>query len=134
MFDIKWIRKNPDEFDAGLALRGLEPHSGEILALDLERREAIAALQEAQGRRNDSAKQIGMAKGSGDDELATRLIDEVADLKEQIRTGEEAERRLNEEIADMLSALPNIPFDNVPKGAGEEDNQLMRTEGEIARL
>ncbi len=131
MFDIKWIRKSPDEFDAGLALRGLEPHAKEILALDFERRNAIAKLQEAQGKRNEAARQIGKAKGSGDKALAQKLIEEVADLKEEIRTGEETERRLNEEIADFLASIPNIPLKDVPKGGGEEDNQLVRCEGII---
>ncbi len=131
MFDIKWIRKNPQVFDAGLALRGLEPHAKEIVALDFERRNAIAELQEAQGKRNEAAKQIGKAKGSGDDKLAQKLIDEVADQKDLIRSGEEAERRLNNEIGDILAAIPNIPFSDVPKGGGEEDNQLVRTQGEV---
>ncbi len=131
MFDIKWIRKHPDEFDAGLALRGLEPHAGEVVALDFERRKAVAALQEAQNRRNAASKEIGKAKGAGDDSLADSLIAEVADLKEQIKAGEEKERRLTEEINDFLISIPNIPLDDVPKGAGEEDNQLVRTEGDV---
>lgn len=131
MFDIKWIRKNSDEFDIGLALRGLEPHAGEVIALDFERRNAISALQEAQSRRNEASKEIGKAKGAGDEKLATKLMEEVANLKEQIRSGEETERRLNEEISDFLASIPNIPLKDVPKGAGEEENLLHRTEGEI---
>ncbi|MCP4936591.1 MAG: serine--tRNA ligase [bacterium] len=131
MFDIKWIRKNSQEFDAGLALRGLEPHAREVVALDFERRNAIAKLQEAQGKRNEAARQIGKAKGVGDDKLAQKLIDEIADQKDLIRAGEEIERRLNHEIGDILAAIPNIPFSDVPKGGGEEDNQLVRTQGEI---
>ena len=34
MYDIKWIRENPDAFDRGLKRRGLEPLSGKLLALD----------------------------------------------------------------------------------------------------
>jgi len=131
LFDIKWIRKNPDEFDAGLALRGLEPHAKEIVALDFERRKVIAALQEAQSQRNASAKEIGKAKGAGDNKLADKLIKEVADLKEALKSGEEDERRLTSEITDFLSSIPNIPFKDVPRGASEEDNQLVRSEGEI---
>ena len=131
MFDIKWIRKHPDEFDAGLALRGLEPHAKEIVALDFERRKVITALQEMQSRRNASAKQIGKAKGAGDDKLAQKLIKEVADLKDALKKGEESERRLTEEITEFLASIPNIPFKDVPKGAGEQDNQLVRSEGEI---
>ena len=102
-----------------------------MIALDFERRNAISDLQEAQGKRNEAAKAIGKAKGSGDDKLAQKLIDEVADLKDVIRSGEETERRLNEEIGDFLASIPNIPFGDVPKGTGEEENQLIRTQGEI---
>ena len=109
----------------------MEPHAKEIVALDFERCNAIAELQEAQGKRNEAAKKIGKAKGAGDDKLAQKLIDEVADQKDLIRSGEETERRLNEEIGDILAAIPNIPFSDVPKGGGEEDNQLVRTQGGI---
>ena len=38
MHDIKWIRENPEAFDAGLKRRGLEPESAKLLALDEKRR------------------------------------------------------------------------------------------------
>ena len=38
MFDIKWIRDNPDAFDAGMLRRGLTPQSPSVLTLDTERR------------------------------------------------------------------------------------------------
>ena len=34
MFDLRWIRDNPESFDAGLAKRGMGPMSSEILHLD----------------------------------------------------------------------------------------------------
>ncbi len=34
MFDIKWIRDNPDAFDEGLRRRGLEPASAALVELD----------------------------------------------------------------------------------------------------
>ena len=131
MFDIKWIRKHPDEFDAGLALRGLEPHAGEIIALDFERRNTVSALQEAQNRRNEVSREIGRAKASGDDGLAERLIAEVAELKEKIRNGEEEERRLGEAIGEFVASIPNLPLPDVPRGTKEEDNKLLRSIGDI---
>ena len=46
MFDIKFIRENPDAFDAGLARRGLAPRAGEILALDEDARKYTHTLNE----------------------------------------------------------------------------------------
>ena len=130
MFDVKWIRENPDAFDKGLESRGLEPQSKAVLALDDERRTHLASLQEAQARRNAASKEIGKAMGAKDQATADRLKAEVADLKTRIQEGEEEERRINEKIETLLAGLPNIPLDEVPVGADENDNKLVRTVGE----
>lgn len=130
MFDVKWIRENPDAFDKGLESRGLEPQSKAVLALDDERRTHLASLQEAQARRNAASKEIGKAMGAKDQVTADRLKAEVADLKTRIQEGEEEERRINEKIETLLAGLPNIPLDEVPVGADENDNKLVRTVGE----
>ncbi|GBF25825.1 serine--tRNA ligase [bacterium MnTg02] len=130
MFDLKWIRENPEKFDNALVKRHLPPHSAEILALDEDRRAHVAKLQEAQTRRNAASKEIGRAKSSGDEKTAQALIDEVADLKTEIQDGEEEERRLSEALNDILSSLPNRPLDDVPVGKDEEANLLVRQVGE----
>ncbi len=130
MYDIKWIRENPEAFDAGLARRGLGPTSGEVLKLDQARRDHVQKLQEAQTRRNAASKDIGKAKASGDDAAAQALIDEVAELKSFIQSGESEERRLTDELEAFLSALPNAPNDDVPDGEDESDNALSHTHGE----
>ena len=134
MFDIKWIRENAEAFDRGLTSRGMEPHSAGIIALDDERRAHLAKLQEAQARRNAASKEIGKAKAQKDEETAQNLMAEVADLKGTIQTGEEEERRLDQAISEQLAALPNIPLDDVPVGADENNNALMRTVGEPPKL
>ncbi len=130
MFDIKWIRDNPDAFDAGLARRGLTGVSSEVLQLDQARRDHVQKLQDAQSRRNAASKDIGKAKASGDEAAAQALIDEVAELKSFIQSGETQERELTEGLENYLSALPNLPFDDVPDGADENDNKLHHTVGE----
>ena len=77
MFDIKWIRDNPEAFDAGLGSGGLEPggevkFAAELIALDETRREVVTRLQEAQARRNAASKEIGKAKGAKDEAKARR--------------------------------------------------------------
>ncbi len=122
MFDIKLIRDDPAAFDAALARRYKEPHSAQILELDAKRREVVAAMQEAQSRRNAASKQIGAAKGKGDEETASALMAEVADLKTKIQEGEEEERRVDAALKDILSGLPNLPHEDVPLGEDEEAN------------
>ena len=130
MFDVKWIRENPEAFDLGLQSRGLEAQSAAVLKLDDERRAHLAKLQDAQARRNAASKEIGKAKAQKDEEKAQALMQEVTDLKTLIQTGEDEERRLNEAIESLLAGLPNTPLGDVPAGQDENDNKLVRTVGE----
>ncbi len=130
MHDVRWIRDNPEAFDAGLAKRGLEPHADRIIAIDQERRDLIQRLQDAQSRRNDASKEIGKAKGSGDDAGAQKLIDEVASLKSEIQDGEDRQRQVDAKLEDLLATLPNLPLDDVPVGEDEDANVEIRKHGE----
>ena len=134
MFDIRWIRENADAFDAGLALRGTEPHAGRLIELDEARRAHLQKLQDAQSRRNSASKEIGQAMGAGDTEKAEALKAEVGDLKTIIQSGEEEERRIDEELNAILCALPNLPLDEVPAGRDEADNVEVRRVGDVKPL
>lgn len=129
MFDIKWIRDNSAAFDHAMARRGLAPQAASLIAIDDRRRALVGELQHAQERRNAASKEIGKAKASGDEAAAQAVIDEVAKLKSQIQEGEEAERRIDAELQDALSRLPNMPHDDVPDGEDEEANVELRRVG-----
>jgi len=130
MFDIKAIRDNPELFDRGLAKRGAEPIAEKIMALDEERRAVIGRVQDAQTKRNEASKLIGKAKAGGDNTEAQRLIDEVAQLKDELQKGEDQERSLSQALQDLLAAIPNIPMDDVPIGEDETANVVRHTHGE----
>ncbi|UJW73506.1 serine--tRNA ligase [Rhizobium sp. SL42] len=130
MLDIKWIRDNPEALDAALAKRGAEPLSASLIALDEKRRSVVQSLQDMQSRRNAASKEIGAAMGQKDMALADRLKAEVAHLKDTMPAAEEDERRLNAELSDALSRIPNIPHDDVPVGKDENDNVVTRMTGQ----
>jgi seryl-tRNA synthetase len=122
MHDIKWIRDNPDAFDAALKRRGLEPMSRSLLAIDEKRRAAILASEQAQARRNSASKEIGDAKKAKDDARAAKLMAEVAELKTTMPQLEAATKAADEELAKELAAIPNLPLEDVPDGVGEHGN------------
>jgi seryl-tRNA synthetase len=134
VFDIKWIRDNPDKFDAKLAARKLPPQSAELIALDEARRAHVTKLQEAQARRNAASKEIGAAKAAKDEAKADALMAEVAALKDQLAKGEEEERALDGKLRDALSVIPNLPLDDVPLGKDEKDNVEVHKVGEPPKL
>lgn len=129
MFDIKWIRDNAATFDEGLRRRGLEPQAASLIALDDKRRALLTELQEAQSQRNAASKEIGKAKAAKDEATATRLMTEVAELKQAIAKGEEDERKLDAEIREALSVIPNTPREDVPFGTDEKGNVEIRKVG-----
>ncbi len=123
MYDIKWIRDNPEVFDKGRKRRGLEPLSEKLLALDDARRAAIAASQTAQERRNAASKEIGRALAARDQAAADLLIAEVGEFKACLPALEEAERTATAALDKALSEIPNLPLEDVPFGRDENDNR-----------
>ena len=131
MHDIKFIRENPAAFDAGLARRGLEPLSADILALDEKRRALQTSSQAWQARRNEVSKEIGNVKKVGGD--ASQLMAEVAELKEKIAAADANEAELGQELSLRLCTIPNIPQADVPAGKDSDDNVETRRVGEPSR-
>ena len=132
MHDIKFIRENAAEFDRIMQRRGLESPSVQILSLDEKRRKLQTELQALQARRNESSKQIGVLKSSGG--TADELIAEVASIKQKIPELESEEHKLAGQINASLFSMPNLLDDNVPDGASEEDNVLLRQVGDIPKF
>lgn len=129
MLDIKWIRENPHLLDEALQKRGAKPQAQAILALDVQRRAHVFKLQEMQERRNTASKEIGQAMAAGDKNLAEKLKLEVSTLKTTFPEAEQEERRLNQELEDILCRLPNVPLEDVPLGLDESANVEVRTYG-----
>ena len=129
MHDIRFIRDNPDQFDAALARRGLDPVAGKILEIDGKRRGLQARQQEMQSRRNQASKEIGARKSKG--ENVDALIAEVNDIKHQMPQIENEESVLAKQLDSWLMELPNLLDDAVPAGDDEDDNELVRTYGAI---
>jgi seryl-tRNA synthetase len=128
MHDLRFIRQSPDEFDRGLARRGLDAMSARILDLDTRRRATVTSLQDMLKRRNEASQQVGQAKRKGED--AEALIAEVQSLKDRITTDEDAAKSLEAELQSVLEELPNLPAGDVPDGANEDDNLEVRRVGE----
>ncbi|BCA58398.1 serine--tRNA ligase [Sphingomonas sp. HMP6] len=122
MHDIRFIRENPAAFDAALARRALPPIAAELVDLDERRRALSTEAQVAQARRNEASKAIGAAKAAKDDATAAPLMAEVAALKERLPAIETEEKALGEQLRAKLAIIPNLPADDVPTGASEDDN------------
>ncbi|WP_206239794.1 serine--tRNA ligase [Novosphingobium terrae] len=130
MHDIRFIRENPQAFDAGLALRGLAPLADSILAADAQSRSIQNSLQELLAERNEASKAIGQAKAKKDEALAAQLMERVGTLKETIPALEAQHREAAEAVSALLAGLPNLPAEGVPEGKDEDENVEVKRWGD----
>jgi seryl-tRNA synthetase len=127
MLDIQLLRKDLAAVALRLASRGVTLDTARIEQLEAERKENQVRAQEFQARRNQLSKQIGMAKGKGED--ASALMAEVASLAEGLKTAEDRLTGIQEELSAFLMNIPNLPHESVPAGRGEQDNVEIRRVG-----
>ena len=134
MHDIKLIRQDPAAFDAALARRGDASVSSELLAMDESRRAKILAAETAQAEANKAAKEVGAAKGRGDEAEFERLRALVAEKKAEIAALNEEAKAEDARLTDALARIANLPYDDVPDGADEDDNVEIRRWREPRRI
>jgi seryl-tRNA synthetase len=136
LLDIKWIRENAEAFVEGLESRGFQTPQellNRLLKLDEERRGTIQKLQGLQARRNAASKDVGQAKAAKNEVEAVRLMDEVAAIKGAIQLDELTAGRLDAELLELMSNVPNLPLDDVPIG-DEAANAVLRVVGTPPKL
>jgi len=134
MLDIHLIREKPDFVRERLATRGGgdERKIDEVIRVDGERRKLETALQHLNAERRRLSKEIGAKRAASgataDLEARVREIgDEIVDLNKRTSAGEEEQRNLLLEIA-------NLPHGSVPIGKDPSANRVVRSWGEKPRL
>ncbi len=128
MFDIKWIRENPDDFDKAMARRSLGPQAQALIDLDAKRRDLVTAAQEIQAERNKLSKEVGALKARGDD--AGDLIAKVSKSKAAGAEAEKEAAAASDALDAAMAELPNLPAVDVPDGPDETANKEIRTWGD----
>ena len=128
MLDIKLLRSDIDVVAKQLSRRGFELDVATFQSLGDQRKTLQMTTQELQNERNTSSKMIGKAKASGED--IQPLLDEVADLGEKLKAGEQQLSDLQARIDEIVSGIPNILNESVPDGKSEEENVELRRWGE----
>jgi len=119
MLDIKWIRENPEKFDAAMIARGNENRALELLKFDEEKRKKTFLIQELQAKRNKFAKDIAEIKKAGGD--ASLFLEDSKKVNAELIAAEN-DFSIDEKLNEILATLPNIPDKSVPIGFDENDN------------
>ncbi len=132
MLDILLLRKDLDAVIARLQTRK-NPQAfldvDAFRALESERKTLQTRTEELQAQRNSLSKQIGMLKGKGQHAEADAVMAQVGSIKTELDASAARLDVIQAELQDLLLAVPNLPHESVPVGAGEEGNVVVRSWG-----
>ncbi len=127
MLDIQALRNDLDGVVNQLKKRDFEFDSAAFSALEQERKAVQTRTQDLQAKRNNTSKQIGIAKSKGEDVSA--ILAEVAGLGEALKADEAMLEELQTKLQNVLFNVPNLPHESVPAGKSEVDNVEIRKIG-----
>ena len=130
MIDLRRIRSEPDAVAAAIARRGDAGSSiDEVVRVDAERRTLVGERDELRATVNAVSKQIGALyrEGKRDEAEALQADSKAAGTREKELDAQVD--AIDETLRQLLLRIPNIPSDDAPDGASEDDNVVMRTEG-----
>jgi len=124
MLDIQFIRENAELVQEKSEQKGYKVSVAELLELDTERRSKLTQIEELRSRRNQLTAEMKGQKPS-EEQLQTGK-----QLKEEIAAREIELKAIEEKYDERLKAIPNMPADDVPVGATEDENVIAKTVGE----
>jgi seryl-tRNA synthetase len=128
MLDVKLLRENLDEVKARMATRGGQIDWDEFVAVDRERRDALANIERLKEKKNRLSGEIGKVKKSGGD--ATVLMREGEEVSQAISSAERPLADIEARFERWMLTLPNLPHAGVKVGKNETENREVRRWGE----
>ncbi len=120
MLDIQLLRNDLAGVSARLAARGYLLDTAKFETAEAERKAIQTRTQELQAKRNALSKQIGAAKGKGED--TTSLMREVGGVGDELTALERQLSDIQGGMRDWLLGMPNLAHASVPIGQSEADN------------
>lgn len=125
MLDVNDIRNNPGKVKEGVAQKHVDPKLvDKFIRLDEEWRGKVVALDQLKREQNALNKEIAAAANKED------LLGKAQILKKRLGEITEELNAVALKRDDVLNRLPNIPFDDVPRGKDESENRVLREVGE----
>lgn len=130
MHDARVFREQVDALRDAMRRRGKLDEFGPLInrgvALDLDRRTTIQAVEERKAARNANSQEVARRKKARED--AEGLIAFGRELGDEIQRLEGELARIEAELNDILLGIPNATLPDVPEG-GEEANAVVSTWG-----
>jgi seryl-tRNA synthetase len=128
MLEIKFIRDNPEKVKNALKARNNPFDLDAFLQKDAQRRALIQEIEELRSERNRVSETIGQLKKAKQD--ASELMERMKAVNSRIKEIESVLDGLEQEVANGLLSIPNIPHETVPIGKDDTENQVVKLWGD----
>ncbi len=137
MLTLKLISEETERVIKGLEkkhFKGAKEAIDNVLEADKRRKEAQTKSDKNKQEAKQMAAQIGALMKQGRKDEVEEIKSKVAELKQADKVLEEEMAKAEKELNALLCSIPNIPNDDVPEGAGAEDNVVVKTGGPMPNL
>jgi seryl-tRNA synthetase len=127
MIDLKKLRENRAEYEAGFKKKRAEVDVDKVLELDEKHRAKITEVEAMRAEKNEVSKAIATLK---DAEREAKIAAMKA-LGEKLDASEDELNKIFVQLKGLTAAIPNPPHASVPEGADDNDNEVVKTVGEV---
>jgi seryl-tRNA synthetase len=127
MLDINALRNDLAGVAAALEKRGVALDGARFESLEAERKRIQTLTQELQAKRNTLSRQVGIAKGRGED--TEPLLRDVSGIGDELKGLERELDNVQVKLRDFLLGLPNVADASTPVGRSADDNVEVRRYG-----
>ncbi len=131
MLDLRYVLDHLDEVRAALARRGASAAAAlaTIEALGEERKRTIRELEALLRERNAESEAMAQIADKKSGEFAAKR-DALRQLGERAKELEARQKSAQAEVEEALLSVPNLPYEQIPDGASESDNRVVRVVGD----
>ena len=123
MHNIKDIRKNLEIYKKKISERNISVNFESLIELDEENRNLIQRKE----KKEQEKKLLSKSKDSSNFEMSKKLTSEIDAISK-------SQNKLQKNIFNILSNIPNIAHEDVPIGKDEKSNKLIHTNGDIKKF
>lgn len=136
MLNLKFIQDNPELVVEKLKRKNFDASEIVTTILDLytQKNKLQGEADSAKAEMNKISKEIGQLFREGKQEEANAAKARTSELKENIKKYDEDFAAIEEKVYELQVQLPNLPHESVPPGKGEEDNEVVKTGGEMPEM
>ena len=136
MLNLRFIQNNPEEVIEKLKKKNFDAAGivGQIIELYQKKNQIQSSADQVKAEMNKLSKEIGLLFREGKTDEANSAKERTAELKDKIKQLDEEFAKIDEEVYELQVQLPNLPADIVPAGKTPEDNETVKSVGDIPNL